>query len=249
MKKFLNSLRRKKYIHIIAVLEQVLNLNTTTFEDIIGRLKAFEERIKDEEKDEDQSKLLYAKYDSQDAQDTYGRGRGRGDRFNNRGRGRGRSNNQHDWKDGRDTMRVVCFRCDKTGHYAYNCPDRLLKLQETHDNDSENTHEAEELMMNEVVYLNEENVTPSKFETHTYGDNVWYLDNGASNHMSGRKEYFSNLDEKVTCKMRFGDDSRIDTKGNGSIVFLNKDGKWKILANVYYIPELRNNIISLGQAT
>ena len=66
-------------------------------------------------------------------------------------------------------------------------------------------------MMNEVVYLNEENVTPSKFETHTDKDNVWYLDNGASNHMSGNREYFASIDEKITGKVRFGDDSRMSS--------------------------------------
>lgn len=151
VKKFLNSLPRKKYIHIIAALEQVLNLNTTSFEDIVGRLKAYEERIVDDDQPDDQGKLMYANADSQSQTETYGRGRGRGGRYGNRGRGRGRYNNQQDWKQGRDTSRVVCFRCDKTGHYAYLCPDRLLKLQETQENDAESTHEAEELMMNEVV--------------------------------------------------------------------------------------------------
>ena len=60
VKKFLSSLPKKNYIHIIAALEQVLDLNTTSFEDIVGRLKAYEERIKIEEEPEDQGKLLYA---------------------------------------------------------------------------------------------------------------------------------------------------------------------------------------------
>ena len=211
VKKFLNSLPRKKYIHIIAALEHVLNLNTTSFEDIVGRLKAYEERIVDDDQPDDQGKLMYANADSQSQTETYGRGRGCSGRYGNRGRGRGRYNNQQDWKQGRDTSRVVCFRCDKTGHYAYLCPDLLLKLQETQENEAESTHEAEELMMNEVVYLNEENVTPSKFETHTDKDNVWYLDNGASNHMSGNREYFASIDEKITGKVRFGDDSRMSS--------------------------------------
>lgn len=40
VKKFLKSLPRRKYIHMVASLEQVLDLNTTSFEDIVGRLKA-----------------------------------------------------------------------------------------------------------------------------------------------------------------------------------------------------------------
>ena len=83
VKKFLHSLPRKKYIHIIAALEQVLDLNKTSFEDIVGRLKAYEERIADEEEekqeDHSQSKLMYANADSQ-TQEKYDsmRGRGRG---------------------------------------------------------------------------------------------------------------------------------------------------------------------------
>lgn len=78
---------------------------------------------------------------------------------------------------------------------------------------------------------------------------MWYLDNGASNHMTGKRNYFKTLDETVTGKVRFGDDSRIDIKGKGSIVFGSKGGNHKTLADVYFIPALRSNIISLGQAT
>lgn len=66
VKKFLMSLPRKKYIHIVASLEQVLDLNTTSFEDILGRLKAYEERIfEEEETEEGQRKLMYVNYENQ----------------------------------------------------------------------------------------------------------------------------------------------------------------------------------------
>lgn len=148
VKKFLQSLPRTKFIHITAALEQFLDLNTISFEDIVGRLKAYEERIRVEEQQDDQGKLLYANMDSQPQQDSYGRGnsqsgfdnngRGRGrrgGRFGNRGRGRGYNgyNNQRNWTQGRDASRVVCYRCDKTGHYVYDCPDLKLKLQETRE--------------------------------------------------------------------------------------------------------------------
>lgn len=87
VKKFLTSLPRRKYIHIVASLEQVLNLNDTSFEDIIGRLKAYVERVgEEEEQQEEQNKLMYANYESnQDYNKNY-RGRGRGGRSYYRGR-------------------------------------------------------------------------------------------------------------------------------------------------------------------
>ena len=100
VKKFLKSLPRRKYIHIVASLEQVLDLNTTSFEDIVGRLKAYEERIceeEDEHHDDDQDKLMYTSSNSESQQESYGsnRGRGRGGRSGWRGRGRGRHGNFH----------------------------------------------------------------------------------------------------------------------------------------------------------
>ena len=60
VKKFLKCLPHKKYVHIVASLEQVLDLKNTKFEDIVGRLKAYEERIRIvEDSQDDQSKLMY----------------------------------------------------------------------------------------------------------------------------------------------------------------------------------------------
>ncbi|XP_013665386.3 uncharacterized protein LOC106369826 [Brassica napus] len=248
VKKFLLGLPRKKFIHIVASLEQLLDWNTTNFEDVVGRLKAYEERIAAEEEEEtqdDQSKLMYSNSKPQNRNGGY-RGRGRGGRYYNRGRGRGRSS----YWDRRDSSKVTCYRCDKLGHFAAMCHDRLHKLQETIEGkDGDDIQEAEGLMMHEIVYLNERNVKPKEFESSKVGEKIWYLDNGASNHMTGNLSYFNNIDNTISGKVRFGDDSKIDIKERGSICFISQDGKKKNLADVYYIPALKSNIISLGQAT
>ena len=53
---------------------------------------------------------------------------------------------------------------------------------------------------------------------------LWYLDNGASNHMTGDLEMFKTLDEKITGKVKFGDGSTVEIKGKGTILFQCKSG-------------------------
>lgn len=52
-----------------------------------------------------------------------------------------------------------------------------MKLQETQENEKDDTQEADKLMLHEIVYLKEENVVPSNYEVSNGEDNIWYLDN------------------------------------------------------------------------
>ena len=47
----------------------------------------------------------------------------------------------------------------------------------------------------------------------------WYLDSGVSNHMTGSKEAFSELDGNVTDTVKFGDGSRVVIRGRDTIIF------------------------------
>lgn len=100
------------------------------------------------------------------------------------------------------------------------------------------------------MLINEEKLAPELNKTH--GDkqvqsNLWYLENGATNHMTGQRSKFLNLDEKITGQVKFGDGSTVDTRGRGSVVFMCKTGEERVFREVYYIPSLCNNIISLGK--
>ncbi|XP_072148455.1 uncharacterized protein [Setaria viridis] len=75
----------------------------------------------------------------------------------------------------------------------------------------------------------------------------WCLDTGATQHMTDRREFFTELDSSVRGTIKFGDASDIEIKGVGSVIFTAESGEHRLLTGVYYIPTLRNSIISLGQ--
>ncbi|GJW39323.1 uncharacterized mitochondrial protein-like protein [Tanacetum coccineum] len=114
-------------------LEQVLDLKMTGFEDVVGRLKAYEDRVKKEDKASDpQENLFYARTEYSNGNndssggcgsDSRGHGRGRG-----QGRDRGNSQNQgqrdssKNYKDNEqkgkqhkkcDLSHIQCYRCDQ----------------------------------------------------------------------------------------------------------------------------------------
>nr|CAB3459387.1 unnamed protein product [Digitaria exilis] len=76
-------------------------------------------------------------------------------------------------------------------------------------------------------------------------DTLWYLDTGATNHMSGSRAAFSELDGRVVGTVRFGDGSVVNIEGRGTVLFACKNGKHKQLDGVYYIPRLDTNLISI----
>jgi hypothetical protein len=75
----------------------------------------------------------------------------------------------------------------------------------------------------------------------------WYLDTGAMNHMTGHGNVFSELDQAVQGTVKFGDGSIVNICGKGTIIFSGCHGEHKVLTGVYWIPRLKNSIISIGK--
>ncbi|GJW48913.1 zinc finger, CCHC-type containing protein [Tanacetum coccineum] len=101
-----------------------------------------------------------------------------------------------------------------------------------------------------MVMLNEDIVFPKLHENQNNGNrDMWYLNNGASNHMTGERNLFAELNESVTGRVWFGDGSTVKIKGKGTLLFQCKNSDQLMVSDVYFIPALTNNILSLGQLT
>jgi hypothetical protein len=90
----------------------------------------------------------------------------------------------------------------------------------------EQEHPSDQTSVAELVLLNEGKVKPKLGGEQEFDS--WYLDSGASNHVTDCKEVFSDLDETVKGLVRFGD---------GSVVEIHER---QGAAAMYFIPRLRS---------
>ena len=78
-------------------------------------------------------------------------------------------------------------------------------------------------------------------------DMLWYLDTGISSHMCEHKHLFLDIQEIEEEHVSFGDSTKVPIKGRGKICFSQKDGKQGTMEDIYYVPDLKSNILSMGQ--
>lgn len=99
-----------------------------------------------------------------------------------------------------------------------------------------------------VIYvwvLGIENMVLMAREEIKNSDQIWFLDSGCNNHMTGERQWFSDLDESYKYSLKLGDNLKMAVVGKGN-VRLEIEGVSHIITSVYYIPELKNNLISVG---
>lgn len=130
----------------------------------------------------------------------------------------------------------VCFKCKKPGHWARGC---------SFDKAEESNHgkkpKGQALVAQAALCLNE---SPNSTE-------VWYLDSGATHHMSSQEQWFLNLKyfdkpQQVNVGKK---GETIEALGRGDINILAYNGnQWmeKHLSQVLFVPKLRYNLFSVG---
>ena len=128
------------------------------------------------------------------------------------------------------------------GHFADECySDIKKKGKEEKINVTHETKVESALMMvvsDEYVELLLQGTSDS------YDDRLWYLVTRASSHMMGKKSFFHKIDENDKERAKFGDVSTTLYEGNISVTFKTSDVL--IIPSVLYLPDLKTNILNLG---
>ena len=79
---------------------------------------------------------------------------------------------------------------------------------------------------------------------------IWYFDTGATHHMTHQQSWLSDFQELATpFNVFLGDDSHYRALGHGKIIIQLPDGRFTQIKEVYYVPGLTKNLLSVSAAT
>ncbi|XP_042391858.1 uncharacterized protein LOC121982918 [Zingiber officinale] len=250
-----------KFEHIVAAIEESKDLSKLSLDELMGSLEAHEKRmnrfstqtleqafqgkmnVSQKEKDSPQEKKnISAQRASQ------GRGRGRFQNSNTRGQGRGGRGNSSSRFKNQDSD-SYCRICRRNGHDTQSCWNRCKRCRNANHSkkdcwfqDEDETKEANFSEKNEA-----DQVFYSCLNSQQQLENIWYVDSGCSNHMSGNKKMFVDIDESFSSEVKIGDGKALKIIGKSAVSIQTKEGKDNIIKDVLYVPELTQNLLSVGQ--
>jgi gag-polypeptide of LTR copia-type/GAG-pre-integrase domain/Zinc knuckle len=243
-----------RFLHIIGRIEQWGDLSTMSITEAIERLRVFEESLKGwrhHKEEEEQVMLTRAQWEALSIKEKKG----------NEGSGRGHGHAQgsgHERKSYKkfDKSKIKCFNCSEYGHFASECrkpkKEKAYMAEKLEDEPALLMLETCELMNPKEERPNiaphlEENIQLHLGVNGNENRKIWYLDSGASNHMTGCKKNFAELDTSIGGTVKFGDGSIVAINGRGTVLIEGRTGQHKAITDVYYISKLTSNIISLAQ--
>eukprot|EP00253_Pinus_taeda_P009946 PITA_09946 len=213
-----------KFDAIVTTIEETKDLSSFSVDELHASLITHEQRLS-----RNQNSSLEQAFKTQMS---FGRGRGQG-RGNKRGRGRSQN------RGGRSSLANAQGRGSNPN-----------QNQGQGSSQQRDQHHVQGQRQNANVTrenISQTNVLLACNMAETNSEDIWFLDSGCSNHMTGNIALFFALDKNMKSEVTLGTDSKVSVMGKGEVKIFTKQGERKTIADVYYVPGMRCNLLSIGQ--
>ncbi|KAK9697824.1 hypothetical protein RND81_08G063500 [Saponaria officinalis] len=208
----------------LAAIEESKDLKELSITELISSLQAHEERMKRfSEQPLEQAFQAKLKFNNGQNKNHHGKKfQQRKNNSNNRGRGRNLYHNQGSRENNQSGP--YCNLCKKIGHNTNDCRYKCKRCQR-------HTHFEKDCWFrqkDEANFIETNESTGQLFysclNTQQENIDIWYLDSGCSNHMTGNKNSFVSLNENIKSQITLGDGRSQDVAGKGTIA------KWLLVS-------------------
>ncbi|KAF7804256.1 Retrovirus-related Pol polyprotein from transposon TNT 1-94 [Senna tora] len=140
-----------------------------------------------------------------------------------------------------------CFNCNKKGHMAKDCWSKKTAVES-----NAATSKVEDEWDAEALFAIEEELALTVTTSNQINyENDWIVDSGCSNHMTGdRKKLKDMLEYKGRRVVVTADNSKLPIAHVGNTTVSPHDSESEVpLQNVYHVPGMRKNLLSVAQLT
>eukprot|EP00253_Pinus_taeda_P015803 PITA_15803 len=137
-----------------------------------------------------------------------------------------------------DALSVVCWKCEKEGHFKRECKSKSPDKGKGFDN----APSAEAKTTSDEggdVYL-------ASSSTHVDHE-AWLIDSGASFHFTPHREWFCEYEKYDGGDVILGDDRKARIIGRGKVKLKLQGGRVRTLLGVLHIPALARNLIFVSK--
>ncbi|XP_042003851.1 uncharacterized protein LOC121752829 [Salvia splendens] len=262
IEKILRSLT-SKFEHVVAAIEESKDLNTMSIDQLQSSLEVHEQRMKKKTtlslEQMQKAKMSIQedkKFEPRTSRGEYNRGRdyrGRGGRSQNYQYGGGRSQNYQN-QGGRGQN----YQNERGRQYStYRARGRNSYGQRGRGRGQYRGGYSQTYNQPGFDKANVECYTCHEFRHYSYecptarntrsNQQVHYVDGRDNNEQCGNKELFVELKETSYGDVTFGDSSKVAVQGKGNILIKLKNGNHGFIYDVYCVPAMKSNILSLGQ--
>ncbi|KMQ91985.1 gag-pol polyprotein [Lasius niger] len=137
-----------------------------------------------------------------------------------------------------------CYTCNEIGHFSSQCPKGNKKNKDSATKESKDS-ETKDSKSNKQRDV-------KAFFTGTARKDDWFVDSGASAHMTGNREYFTQIHKAHLSHIIVANDVSLSVQGTGDVkvkISLHGTIDQITVKDVLYVPGLSPNLLSVSEMT